>query len=272
MKLVLSELVTFVAVFIGVLLVFRLLGGRRARVHQAILAAYRNGDYQMMLKLAEGLKTGDAETEYYLFVRGAALLQLGRLEQAESVLRRALSLPAKPEQKAMTRGVLAQVQMALEHWDAAEASLRQGLVDSKRGDSHRALAELLLRRDGRPEAALEAARAALAADQTEKVFPGQLGKEAHCHNLGESLAFCAWALARNHGDAAEVEGMIRQAFMVCGEASKPVLTELHFCAGRAYALIGNSAESIRHFKTSVEIDPVGNYGRQSQSMLAAAAS
>jgi hypothetical protein len=79
------------------------------------------------------------------------------------------------------------------------------------------------------------------------------------------LAFFAWALAENQGGDAEVEGALKEAFALCDRDTKPVLAELYFCAGHAYALLGNAAESSRHFKFAAEMDPAGNYGRLSQA-------
>ncbi len=141
------------------------------------------------------------------------------------------------------------------------------MASPNRGGGHRARAELLLRRGERNEAALDAARLAVAADRAGKVPRGKLGQDSHNLNLSESLAFLAWALARNQADPGEVESALNEAFALCGESTKPVLAGLHFCAGQACTALGNLAGSSRHFQFPIDTDPIGNYGRLAEAAI-----
>jgi tetratricopeptide (TPR) repeat protein len=155
--------------------------------------------------------------------------------------------------------------MAQERWDEAEACFRECMAEwPKRGGNQRAMAELMLRRDGQPKAALDAARCAVALDRADTMFRGKRGQEVRHHNLGESLAVFAWAIAKNHGDPSEVRAALDEALRLCPATAKPISAEIHFFAGHACALLGNSAESLRHFETAAEADPAGTYGRLAQ--------
>jgi tetratricopeptide (TPR) repeat protein len=260
-------LILFVPIFVIVLVAMRLLAGRgmpRSGVLQAQLAAYQRGDYQAQLKIIEGFRIGGSEPAHYLFFRGGACFQLGRLGEAEQVIRRSMSMETNPVLSVLCQDQLGHILMEQGRWDEAAACFQDSILESpKRGGGHRAIAEGLLRHSGRNEAALDAARLAVAADRA-KTARGRLGKLDRAVSLSESLAFLAWALAKNRADPTEVESALKEAFALCGETTKPVLAELHFCAGRAYADLGNTNDSIRHFKSATEIDPIGNYGRLSR--------
>jgi len=238
---------------------------RKLSVLRAQLAAYRRGDYQAQLKIIEGFRINGSEPPYYLFFRGTAYFQLGRLDKAEQAIRRSASMETNPALRVFCRDELGRVLMEQGRWDEAAACFRDYIVAfPNRGGGHRAMAELLLRRGEENKAALDAARLAVAADRAGAVPRGKLAKDVHDLNLSESLAFLAWALARNQADPGEVESALNEAFALCGESTKPVLAGLHFCAGQAYTALGNSAESSCHFQCAIDIDPIGNYGRLSR--------
>ena len=231
-------------------------------VLKAQLAAYRRGDYQGQLKIIEGFRTNRSEPEHYLFFRGTACYELGRLEEAEELLRRSLSMANDPARRTVCRDQLGLVLMEQARYDEAAACFRVCIEESpNRGGGRRGMAETLLRQDGNNAAALDAARLAVEADRAEKVSGGKLGREAHVLNLSESLAVFAWALAKNAVDPAEVEGALTEAFALCSETTKPIRARLHFCASQAFSALGNTAESSRHIQFAAEIDPLGNYGR-----------
>jgi len=159
--------------------------------------------------------------------------------------------------------------MEQECWDDAADCFRQCIAeDPNRGGGHCAMAELLLRHGEQYAVALDEARKAVAANRSRLLGSGEFEKEAHDGNLGESLAFLAWALASNSADPDEVKSTLNEAFAICGEDTKPVLARVHFCAGQACAVLGNKAESTRHFERAAEADPHGNYGRLSRAAAA----
>ena len=77
--------------------------GRVLRILQAQLEAYRRGDYKGMLKIIEGFRVKGSEPSYYLYFRGVAFFELGRLPEAESALRRSLSKETDAGQKLLCR-------------------------------------------------------------------------------------------------------------------------------------------------------------------------
>lgn len=238
----------------------------RLKILKAQIAAYSRGDYQAQANIVQGFRVKGSEPNDYLFLHGTACFELGRLEQAEREIRRSLEKETNAQLQITCRDQLGRVYMEQSRWEEASECFRQCIAQNpKRGGSHRSMAEWLLRRGEQPEAALQAARRAVDADRAEKTRRGWLGKEVHNSNLAESLAILAWALARNHGDPAEVDRAVKEAFALA-DATKPILTELHYAAGQAYAALGNAGESSRHFQRGVEIDPVGNYGRLCQGM------
>jgi tetratricopeptide (TPR) repeat protein len=241
---------------------------RHLRVVREQVAAYRRCDYQAQLTSSQELRRKGQDTSDYLYFHGSAQFQLGRLLQAEHELRRSLAMEKHPGLRTICRDELGRVMMEGERWEEAEAYFRECLAeDPRRGAGHRALAELLLRRGVETGAALESARQALALERSAQVHGGKLGKEDHLLNVGESLAVLAWAMARNNGTAAEIEDTLKEAFSACGETVRPVVAALHYFAGQAYAELGDSAESARHFDCAIEVDPVGTYGRLSRSTV-----
>jgi tetratricopeptide (TPR) repeat protein len=239
---------------------------RKLGIIKAQLAAYRKGDYRTQLRVIEGLRVADSEPPDYLFFRGVACFELGRLGEAEQALRQSLLQETRPQFKVLCRDQLGRVLMEQERWDEATACFRECIAESPaRGGGYRAIAEVLLRVGGQDEAALDAARKAVELDRAGGPPRGKDAREVYNSNLSESLAFLAWALARNQSDAAEFESALSEAFAISGGLAVPIQAEHHFCAGHAYAARGNSAQSVRHFERATQIDPDGNYGRLSRS-------
>jgi tetratricopeptide (TPR) repeat protein len=238
-------IVVFLAILFSTLLLMSPMLGRNARmlrVLKAVMDAHRRGDYQMQLKLAEGFRVNDSAPHPYLFYRGSAFYQLGRLYEADLALRRCLSVRANTNLRSVCLSQLGRVYMEQERWEDALERFQESIAAAPwRGSGHRATAELLLRQGVQPESALDFARKAVAADRSETVYLGKRGKAAHDCNVGESLAVFAWALAKNRGSRAEIEGALNQAFALCGENSRPVLASLHFWAGHAYSALGDAA-------------------------------
>jgi len=228
------------------------------------LAACRRADYEGQLKIAERFRVNGSRPPTYLFFRGLACLQLGRLEEAERLLREVLPrLPNPVLQMASIYG-LGQVLMERGLYDDAVACFEtciEELPGRGSGFGYCGMAEVRLRRGTQDEAALEAARRSVEANRTRPVRRGELSAEERALQLSVSLGFLAWALARNAAAPAQVEAALTEAFALCGQSRKPGLSRIHYCAGQAYSALGNSSESARHFRSAIEADPVGVYGR-----------
>jgi tetratricopeptide (TPR) repeat protein len=239
---------------------------RNSRIILAQVAAYRRGDYHGQLQIIEGFRVRGSQPRDYLFFRGTACFQLGRLEVAELALRRSLSGEKNRKLRTVARDQLGRILMEQGRWDDAADCFRECIAeDPRRGGSHRALAELLLRHGQQPEAALDAASLAVSSDRAAPASRGGLSKLDHDINLSESLAIYAWALARSGASQSEVDPALNEAFQLCGESTKPTLAELHYFAGYAHANLRNIAESRRHFQRAAKVDPLGNYGRLAES-------
>jgi tetratricopeptide (TPR) repeat protein len=250
------------------LLVIRSIRRSQGVLHKQ-LAAYRRADYRAQLQEIEHFRVGNSEPAHYLFFRGVGCFELGQLKEAEESLRRSLAMEHRCGQRILCLDQLGRVLMEQDRYDEAEALFRDSISEGPhRGGGHRSMAELLLRRGECDSKALEEARAATAADRAAPVHPSDLGSETHKLNVGESLAVYAWALARNGGTRADVEETIMEALAIGPSAAKPVLSEIHYFAGQAYAALDDTVESSRHFRCATDIDPDGNYGRLSRGMQA----
>ena len=235
---------------------------------EAVLAAYRRGDYQTALREAEGLKKGSSKTLEYCFFRGSMLYELGKLPEAEATIRKAIPMTKDPRSLALTWEKLGYILMEQGRYaDAIPCFETCVRIWSDRGCGHRAIAEAELRQ-GAIQEALSRARHAVEIDRKAQALTPQI----HNLNLGESLATLAWAVAEDSRDPAAVEQLLAEAFPLCGEDAKPLLAQLHYHAGRAHAALGLTDKSAYHFRQAAALDPQGNFGRLAQASTAAPAS
>ena len=236
---------------------------RTTKAINAVMAAYRGGDYRTALQRAESLKDGSSNTAEYCFFRGSMLHHLGKLDDAESNLREGLALETDPRQRALVYNVIASVLMDQERFPESIAFFENaGRAWPDRGANHRGIAEVWLRQGREFSEALDHARQAV---EIDRHAPG-MKKEALDSRLGEDLAVLAWAVAANSGEAREVESLLAEAFQLCGTKSKPILAQFHYHAGRAYEALKLLEKSREHFRQAIEIDPQGNFGRLARAM------
>jgi len=178
---------------------------RTTKAINAVMAAYRGGDYRTALQRAESLKDGSSNTAEYCFFRGSMLHHLGKLDDAESNLREGLALETDPRQRALVYNVIASVLMDQERFPESIAFFENaGRAWPDRGANHRGIAEVWLRQGREFSEALDHARQAV---EIDRHAPG-MKKEALDSRLGEDLAVLAWAVAANSGEAREVESLL----------------------------------------------------------------
>jgi tetratricopeptide (TPR) repeat protein len=261
-----------VAIVFAVLLVLVLLALiHRARLirrfRRAVAAqheAYRRGNYQGQLQAAETFKRSAPPA--YLYFRGGALLELGRLQEAEECLRQSSWWRYDLHNSALCEDQLGEVLLEQQRYDEAITSFASGIPDwPQRGGCFRGIAATLLRQGAQKAEALRWARLAVEIDKTHNgiaagdhdLHPG----EARAWNLGQSLAILAWAEAVNSGDAKEVERRLAKAFTLCPETAVPARAQVHYHAGRAWSALGKTEESASQFQRAASLDPHGNYGR-----------
>jgi len=233
-----------------------------AQARQAMMSAYRSGDYVTALDKTEGLRSGTEKTAPYYFFRGALLRQLGRLQEAEDALRESLFLERHSQQRALALNTLASV--LLERQRFAESIAFYELASRAwpdRGASLRGIAEVLLH-EGRDFAkALEMARRAVEIDRRAEGLPKDLLNQ----RLGEDIAVLAWASATNGVDSEQVASMLAESIGLCEGSSVPTQAQLHYHAGSAYMALRKTNDSRRHFAKAAEIDPQGSFGRMARA-------
>lgn len=238
-------------------------GIRTTRAMNAAIAAYRAGDYASALENAEGLKDGSSNTAESCFFRGSMLHHLGRLSEAEASLREGLPLETDERQRALVYNTLASVLMDQERFTEAIAFYENaGRAWPDRGSNQSGIAEVWLRQERELPESLDHARQAVEIDRRAT----GMKKEALDSRLGEDLAVLAWAVAANSGDAREVESLLAEAFPLCGARTKPILAQIHYHAGRAYAALNMPEKSRDHFHQAMEVDQQGNWGRLARAM------
>jgi len=243
------------------------------RFRRAIAAqheAYRNGDYEAQLEVAEALKRSAHPA--HLYFRGRALLELGRMDEAEACLRQSSIEEYDGHCIALYKDELGQVLVEQQRYDEAIACFESGIPHwPQRGGCHRGVAATLLRQGGKGPESLGRARQAVEIDEHYSKVPAGVHdlhvSEARAWNLGESLATLAWAEAVNSGNAAEVERLLARAFTLCPEDAVPVRAKVHYHAGRVYASLGKREESTGQFERAARIDPKGIYGRLGKAAM-----
>lgn len=230
---------------------------------EAVVEAYRRGDYATALTEAEGLKDGTRKTPEYCFFRGKMLFELGQLSEAEASLRDALALERDERRMALSNEALGFALMEQERYDDAidcfEGCIR---VWPDRGCGHRAVAEAWLRAGGRTGEAVYRARRAL---EIQRKAP-KLSDEIHNVKLSAALATLAWAVAADSADAAQVERLVEEAVPLLADEPKPMLAQVHFHAGWAYSILGEAEKSAYHFAQAMSVDPHGNFGRLARAV------
>jgi tetratricopeptide (TPR) repeat protein len=228
----------------------------------ADLAAYRRGDYEAQLRAIEPLKVWKPEA--YFGFRGGALLELGRLQEAEACFRRSLAMRKNRLSRAIGESQLGDVLLEQQRYAEAIGCFERAIAEwPQRGGGHREIAQTLLRQGVQPAEALRRARMAADIDEGNTT----LGAEVRNLCVGASLATLAWAEAVNGGNAAKVEHWLEKAFPLCPETCVPVRAKVHHHAGRAYAALGKADESAREFERAASLDPKGNYGRLAKAAM-----
>ena len=222
------------------------------------MAAYRAGDYSTALNATEGLRDGTSKTARYCFYRGTMLHQLGRLNEAEAILREGLLLENNPLSRVLAVNTLATVLMDQKRFsEAIEFYQLAHRAWSDRGASLRGIAEIWLRQGREFQEALKQAHLAVAIDKRAR----GLSKKVLEQRLGEDLAVLSWALAANSAGAGTVEFLVIEALRLCSDGAVTQLAEIHYHAGQAYLALQNTDKSREHFRHAAEIDPQGIFGR-----------
>jgi tetratricopeptide (TPR) repeat protein len=233
----------------------------------SVQEAYLRGEYEKGLKLAETLKQRRSTPPPYFLLRGQVLYQLGKLQDAESCLRNGLSVETEVPKKALAREAIGKVLTELKRYDEAVACFEAAVEECPDlGSGHCAIAEVYLRQGIRAADALGSARLAVKLGRTKRPQNKQLQEI----NLSEAQATLAWAVAAHESDAAEVDRLLADAFLMCGEEYRPIRAHLNCLAAAAYLALGTPSardKSAGHLQLAAAADPMGNFGRRAKSGL-----
>jgi|ERR1017187_1086663 tetratricopeptide (TPR) repeat protein len=236
---------------------------------KAVEEAYLRGEYERGLKLAENLKQRRSTPPDYFWLRGEVLYQLGKLPEAESCLQTGLKLEAEAPKKAVAREALGRVLTELNRYDEAIACFEASIEECPDlGSGHRAMAEVYLRQGIRAADALGGARLAVKLARAARAH----NKQIQDLNLSEAQATLAWAVAAQAGDAQEVDRLLADAFLLCGEEYRPIRAHLNCLAAAAYLALGTPSareKSAGHLQLASIGDSVGNFGRRAKAGLEA---
>jgi tetratricopeptide (TPR) repeat protein len=268
----LPALVILSVILAGGLALFASKFARHRKVTMAaingVMEPYRLGDYQAALEAAEGFRDDGEITAEYCFFRGASLSHLGRLEEAETWLRRNIALhTAAGDKRRLAIGLtsLGNVLLRAGHYDEAKKCFQDSIRTAPdRGSGYRSLAELCLVRGGDPAEAAGLAKLAVQREQADKVHSASLRNL----NLGEDLATLAWAIAAELHDAAQVARLADAAIAGVGDTNVQSTAQVHYHLGCAFAELGDLATSAGHYEEAARIDPQGHWGRAARSRAA----
>jgi tetratricopeptide (TPR) repeat protein len=240
----------------------------REKAMNAMLDAYRLGDYEGALNAAEGLKVDPAS---YSFYRGSFLMYLGRFDEAEKLLRNRVKLTTDPKLSAISYCTLGEVQLQRQRYDEALDFFSTALKHwPDRASGHRYVAEAWLRKGSASEA-LKWAKQAVEMERGVPRPEGEKAQENYDYNLGEELATLAWAVAESSKDRAEVDRLVGEALPLVGKRAAVPAAQVRYHAGLAYAALGASARSRDLFEEAASIDPHGIWGRAARETSAGVA-
>ena len=229
---------------------------------ESLFNTYRVGDYQNSLALAN---IGEGVGRDMSVFKASLLMQLGQLDEAARIARRAVDAEKNPQLAALANCVLGEVYLFQFRYDQASDCFRTALNQwPERAATYRHLAEVCLRRSQAQEA-LDWARQAVA---KERAGVG-VTPETKAANLATDLAVLSLALAGSTRDALEVERTAQEAAGMCGGCAVSVVAQVNVYCGLA-RLLGNFSKSAEHFELAARVDPRGIWGREAQRLAAEA--
>jgi len=216
--------------------------------------AYHGGNYEQALVLAADP-----------FLRAEMLIQLGRPQEAEQILRQMADTVKEAKPRTLVMSQLGHLMMRQQRYGEAMECFQLALrMWPERGSTYRAIAEWYLRRGDNPAEALSWARLAV---EKEKAGPG-LSPDSTAISLCEERSTLAWAVAVHLHDGVQVDRLCEEiGFPALTPACSQAMSSFHF--GKAWAALGDHARSAAHFEAAVRRDPNGVWGREAAAQRVA---
>lgn len=222
------------------------------------LAAYADrlliqGRYDQALRIVPFVAVSGAGRCY---LRGDALTDAGRYEEAERMLRAAIDrVGAMKVNIGLALEDLGNVLLDTGRFEEAQQCFQRATgIYPKRSPSASGMAEVFLRQGIYPENALTHAERAL------DLFRAGDERFSNRWRLGGILATKAWALAAC-GRGAEAREAIDAALKGPARKTKGPLAQVHYNAGMALLALSERQGAREHFARGAALDPAGRWGR-----------
>jgi tetratricopeptide (TPR) repeat protein len=219
---------------------------------------------------------------------GELLIERGKYDEAAGCLHTGMTLA--PDQSAALRQLAIVTLRKGEEPELAVAFAQEAVKKEHQSAQVRAQkAKLAEEREKAAEIAREAEAIRVAAEK--KKFPWQKGgntgqgpavaieepleapptpsSEFRQFNMAENLAAMAWAVAASTQNEGEVDRLVEEALPLASGKGVATRAEVHFHAACAYAEIGVSVKSTKHFTQAATADPHGRWGKSAKNMLMA---
>jgi tetratricopeptide (TPR) repeat protein len=224
--------------------------------------AMRRGDYERGLNIIRWFHFYNPSGIEPLRMSGHILVAAGRYQEAEDTLRRSLVSSHARQSYGQALEYLGDALMEQGRYDEATRSYEAALhAFAWRLRPYRGMAEMLLRRGGNPQQALE---------YVEKIidFSGlsAVQRSGNGRPQDDYWALKAWALAAI-GRTSEVAGAIESAVKATDSKCLPDLATTYYRAGMAMQAMGNQSVANQHFRRAIELDPNGRRGTLSKGAM-----
>lgn len=226
-----------------------------------VISAFKRGFYQAALGATDKLMYDGNPTADYCFYRGEMLMHLGKLKEAEPLLRQSLELDPDKNIAMQAQTSLGNLMLALGRCDEALETYQLSLrLEPNSSATKRAMAEAYLVKGDTAEA-LRLAHLAAGSQSATSDYENRF--------LGERLATLAWAMAANEATAEEVTELVKRAVDTVGMDVVSSTAQVHTQAGAAFAALGDKETSTYHLGKAAMIDMNGLWGRRAKAMLSA---
>lgn len=228
------------------------------------LSALKRGNYAVAIQRCELLEQWHVMRGMFLNLRGYALFLSGQYAIAEQVLRDSILATRKELGAGGSDGLdnIGCVLTAQGQYDEA-IKLFKGAIEISplQVAPYVDLGMAYLLQGIEPEQTLELSKRAI-----ENFQRSLLSRLLERYNLATAHANRAWALALL-GRQSEAASTLREAFAQAEPNFVPEMAGLHLRAGYVERLNGNEVKAREHWRTALQLDPNGHYGKMATRAL-----